>query len=71
MIGNLIGGLGKMAVVIFNICMLPLAIYALMVHQGWDWMKAGVAALIVAFIPVFGSLALFALAIAGLYYLFI
>ena len=68
MIGNIIGGIGRTAVFIFNILMLPLAIYGLMIWQGWDWVKAGVAALIIAFIPAIGSLGLLGLAIMGIYY---
>jgi hypothetical protein len=69
MIGNIFGLFGRSAIFIFNICMLPLTIYALMVWQGWDWVKAGVAALILAAIPVIGAIGSLALAVMGLYFL--
>ncbi len=60
-----------MGVFIFNLLLLPLTIYALMQLMGWDWVKAGVAALILAAIPVIGAIGGLALAFAGLYFLLV
>ncbi len=68
MIGNIFNAFGKTAGWIFNILMLPLTMYAFMQIMGWDWVKAGVAALILSAIPVLGSIGSLVLALAGLYF---
>lgn len=68
MIGNIFSGIGKTTIFLFNILVLPLTIYAIMQIMMWDWVKAGVAALILASIPLVGSIGNLLLAFAGLYF---
>lgn len=59
---------GKFGLLLFNIAMLPLAIYAIMQLTGWDWVKAGVGALILTVVPLIGSLANLLFAMLGFYF---
>ncbi|TAH36098.1 MAG: hypothetical protein EYC62_03085 [Alphaproteobacteria bacterium] len=68
MIGNIFSAFGKTLGWIFNILMLPLSIYALMQIMGWDWVKSGVAALILTAVPVIGSIGNLLLAFIGIYF---
>jgi len=60
--------MGRTAMLIFNVAMLPLSIYAIMNIMGWDWIKAGVGALILSAMPMIGSIGNLILAIAGIYF---
>lgn len=54
-----------------NLLTIPLAIYALMQIMGWDWVKAGVACLLLAILPVIGPIINLGLAVTGGYFLYL
>lgn len=62
------GFVGRLANLIVNMLLLPLSIYAVMQIMGWDWVKAGVAALIIAYLPIIGLIGNLVLAFAGGYF---
>ena len=68
MIGEIFDSFGRLGVFLFNVLMLPLSIYAIMMIMNWDWVKSGVAALILSAIPTIGSIGNLVLAVIGLYF---
>jgi hypothetical protein len=68
---RIFGFIGNIASFIVNLLLLPLSIYGLMQIMGWDWVKAGVAALIVSVLPFFGSVGNLLLAACGVYFVII